>query len=78
MLDVWEGETGGIKMAFGQSFYTKRFAYSVGRKCRTMTVKDVGEGIPSGLGYGEDVREGIHEETASEVSSSSAPCNRDR
>ncbi len=22
-------------------FYTKRFAYSVGRKCRTMTVKDV-------------------------------------
>ena len=22
-------------------FYTKRFVYSVGRKCRTMTVKDV-------------------------------------
>ncbi len=29
-----------LKWLSGNPFYTKRFAYSVGRKCRTMTVKD--------------------------------------
>ena len=29
-----------LKWLSDNPFYTKRFAYSVGRKCRTMTVKD--------------------------------------
>ncbi|MBE7444842.1 MAG: transposase family protein [Planctomycetia bacterium] len=41
MSEVRKGEAGKTGMACGQSLYTKRFACSVGRKCRTMTVKDV-------------------------------------
>jgi transposase len=33
----------GLDWLAGNSRYTRRFAYSVGRRCRTMTVKDVAE-----------------------------------
>ncbi|MBE7444497.1 MAG: hypothetical protein HS132_04365 [Planctomycetia bacterium] len=43
MSEVRKGEAGKLN-GLRTILYTKRFACSVGRKCRTMTVKD-GEGF---------------------------------
>ena len=59
-------------------FYTKRFSYYVGRKCRAMTIKDVAKGTETGLACGKGVGQRIHARTASEESGSSAAGNRDR
>jgi hypothetical protein len=65
-------------MAFGQSFLHKAVCLFCRTKMSDNDGKGCSEGVPPGLRYGEDVREGIQEEAASEVSSSSASCNRER
>ena len=41
-------------------FYTKRFGFYVGRRCRTSTIKDACSGVASGLAHGQGVREAVH------------------
>jgi hypothetical protein len=38
---LWCRETGKVSFLADSSLYTKRFAYYVGRRCRSATVKDV-------------------------------------
>ena len=78
MSEVWESETGGIGMACGQSFLHEAVCLFCRTKMSDYDGKGCSEGVQAGLGYGEDMRQRIHEEAASEVSNSSTSCNRDR
>ena len=45
-------------------FYTKRFAYYVGRRCRATTIKDVAKELHLRLGHGQDAGEAVHARAA--------------
>ena len=46
-------------------FYTKRFAYYVGRRCRAATIKDVAEELRAGLAHGQGAGQAIHAKRSS-------------
>ena len=41
-------------------FYTKRFAYFVGRRCRQATIKDVAKELTLGLAHRQGAGEAVH------------------
>ena len=75
MSEVWKREAGKTGMACGQSLLHEANCLFCRTEVPDYDRKGCGEGVQSGLGYGEDIRQRIHEETASEVSSSSTSCN---
>ena len=78
MSEVWEREAGKTGMACGQSLLHEAICLFCRTEVSDYDGKGCGEGVQAGLGYGKDIRQRIHAGAASEVSSSSASCNRDR
>ena len=59
-------------------FYTKRFAYYVGRRCRSATIKDIAAGAEARLGHGQGAGEAVHARAAGQGRNARAEGDRHR
>src|ERR1700720_3586503 len=62
-LDCWHcGKVKREQLDFlpDNPLYTKRFAYYVGRRCRSATDQGCGSGTEAGLAHGQGARPAVH------------------